>query len=125
MAEQTARTLTSIAAPSKGRRVQDSLNRYKANIDATIQEGGTLMAAMIAAGEEVGLRADIGQPALLHLYESLGAAIRQRGLAIKTHSDLSALADRVNLRETAFGDLDKSPEKKAELVSPAVAGAHI
>jgi hypothetical protein len=114
MAEQAHRTLTSISAPSKGRRVQESLTRYKAHIDATIQEGGVLIAAMIAAGEEVGLRADIGQPALIHLHESLGAAIRQRSLAIKTHGDLAGIADRFSLRETAFGDLGKSPQIETE-----------
>jgi hypothetical protein len=104
MAVQTA-SVSPINAPSRGRRVQVTINELKGTIDDALAGGGRLMADIVDAGQEAHVLPQISQRAVERIHECMAAGIRMRALAIATHHDLRKIMNRLDLDAVGFGDL--------------------
>jgi hypothetical protein len=119
MAAHTA-LVSPINAPSRGRRVQISINDLKSTIDGALADGGRLMADMLNAGQEAGVLPQTSQRAIERMLECLKAGIEMRALAIATHHDMRKIMGKMDLDVVGFGDVGPSPPS-GELVGDTMA----
>jgi hypothetical protein len=109
MAAQTA-FVSPINTPSRGRRVQMSINELKTTIDGALADGSRLMADMLCAGQETKTLPQLSQRAIERMHECLKAGITMRALAIETHHDLRKIMGQTDLIAVGYGDMDDSPK---------------
>lgn len=117
MSVQTA-YLSSINAPSQGRRVQAGIHDLKSTIDGALADSSRLLADILGAGRDGRVLPQVSQRAVERMHECLKAGIEMRALAIATHHDLRKIMGRTDLAAVGWGDLEPSP-----LASPLEADA--
>lgn len=101
--------------PSTVRQAQLTMHAWKKSIDAALQEGGRLVAQVIAANEEAGLHPVHTQDALSEIVAGLSDTISLRGRAIRSHNDLGQVVGELDLKELGWGDFVNSPSVKTDM----------
>jgi len=110
MAAQIA-SVSHLHTPSRGHRVQFGIHALESTIDGALADGGRLMADMLNAGQEVGVRPQISQRALERMHECLKAGIAMRAQIIATHHDLRKIMGQVDLQALGYGDGADCPKE--------------
>lgn len=91
------------------------LRALEAAIDAALGRAGQLMTTLTEGRQVAGLASSVGHAALLQLGASISAGLEMRGRVIRTHGQLTSIADRLGLSSDHYGPgEDKLPEDETE-----------
>lgn len=95
------------------------LRALEAAIDTALGRAGQLMTTLTEGRQAAGLASSVGHAALLQLGASITAGIEMRGRVIRTHGQLTTVAERLGVPTEAFGPGEgKLPEDETETPRP-------
>jgi len=96
------------------------LRALEAAIDVALSRAGQLMTTLTEGRQTAGLASSVGHAALLQLGASISAGLEMRGRVIRTHGQLTTIADRLGLSADDYGPGEgKLPEDETETPRPS------